>query len=243
MTVSATSSGLPSLPTGKPGLLNQYCVSTTSPEKASLTLADPRLHILVFSIAHHGRPLDHGRCHGIDGDPLPRAYASASKLSTLFHHHTHLLRHVPRQPMHNPMHRTLRTRIMRPHIPARERRNTTTPHDPTPALLLHERQTQLRQQNPRTGVDPPSPLEHFDGHVGQALHAGVPAAGAGVVEEDARVADVPDDGCVELADLREVAHVCLEETVFDRVALRCRGRDRSRELLADVVAGGVVVEG
>lgn len=69
-------------------------------------------------------------------------------------------------------------------------------------FLLHCRDTQLGQQKGRVAVRAPRLLEVVYGDVGDGLDAGFAERGAGVVEEDCRLAESGCHSGVETVNLK-----------------------------------------
>ena len=73
---------------------------------------------------------------------------------------------------------------MRPNYTTSKAGNTTAENHSSPALLLHGRDTQLRQQKCRPAVRAPRIFKVLNGDVGDGFDAGFAKGGASVVEED-----------------------------------------------------------
>ena len=109
--------------------------------------------------------------------------------------------------------RSISIRIMRPYNTAREASNTTAEDHSSPALRLHGRHTQLRQEECRPTISAPCILEIVDGNICNGLDPGFAEGGAGVVEENGGCPEGGRDCGVEAADLDRKRRVVSRKTI------------------------------
>lgn len=138
------------------------------------------------------------------------------------------------------MQRTLTTSIMWSHCPTCKGGDARIEDNPTPALLLHERQTQLREQNTTSRIHPPRRLKRLNRDICQVAYAANPTRRPSVGKEHINAVELLRDLSMQSSDPVVGGEVGLEQCNvndgWDHIV------DGMKQFVASFFAGRVVMK-